>query len=165
MSVLKTLAIAAVAVGVMGSTAMAADLMSTPPPPQVMTSGWDSYAGVDGSVFTGPGVQGDVFVGTNVTLSESFLIGGEASIGVYNLLPGLGIEVTGALRGGFMVSDAVLVYGKLGGALDFGAGAGTRVFVGAGAEFKVSDDMSIRAEGTVDNGGQLQATIGALRHF
>jgi opacity protein-like surface antigen len=73
--------------------------------------------------------------------------------------------VTGALRGGFIASDSVLIYGKLGGAVDFGAGAGTRVFVGAGAEFKVSDNMAIRAEGTVDNGGVLQATIGALWHF
>jgi opacity protein-like surface antigen len=163
---LKTLALAVVAAGCMGTTAMAADLMQTPEPADVMTSGWDGgYIGVDGSVFTGPGVQVDVFAGGNMTVAESFLIGGEASIGVYNLLPGLGLEVTGALRGGFVVSDTVLVYGKLGGAIDFGAGAGTRVFVGGGAEFKVSDSMAIRAEGTIDNGGILTATIGALWHF
>ena len=163
---LNKLVFAAVAVGFMGSTAMAADMMQPPPPQAMMTSGWDGpYVGVDGSVFTGPGVQGDVFAGVNMTVAESFLIGGEGSIGVYNLLPGLGVEVTGALRGGFIASDSVLIYGKLGGAVDFGAGAGTRVFVGAGAEFKVSDNMAIRAEGTVDNGGVLQATIGALWHF
>lgn len=164
---LKILAVAAVAVGVMGSTAMAADLMQPPPPAAVMTSGWDGgYIGVDGAIFTPPtGLQADVFAGGNMTVSESFLIGAEASIGTYTLLPGFGIEVSGSLRAGFIASDAVLIYGKLGGAVDFGAGAGTRVFVGAGAEFKVSDNMAIRAEGTIDNGGQMQATIGALWHF
>lgn len=164
---LNKLVLAAVAVGFMGTSAMAADMMMAPPAPEaVMTSGWDGpYIGVDGSVFTGPGVQADVFAGVNMTVAESFLIGGEGSIGVYNLLPGLGVEVTGALRGGFIASDSVLIYGKLGGAVDFGASPGTRLFVGAGAEFKVSDNMAIRAEGTVDNGGILQATIGALWHF
>src|SRR3569833_4056719 len=100
---LNKLVLAAVAVGFMGSTAMAADMMLPPPPQSMMTSGRDGpYVGVDGSVFTGPGVQGDVFAGVNMTVAESFLIGGEGSIGVYNLLPGLGVEVTGALRGGFI---------------------------------------------------------------
>lgn len=164
---LNKIVLAAIAVGFMGTTAMAADLMQPPPPAAVMTSGWDGgYIGVDGAIFTPPtGLQGDIFAGANMTVAESFLIGGEASIGAYTLLPGLGIEVSGSLRGGFIASDAVLIYGKLGGAIDFGAGAGTRVFVGAGAEFKVSDNMAIRAEGTIDNGGQLQGTIGALWHF
>ena len=163
---LNKIVLAAVAVGFMGTTAMAADLMQPPPPAVVMTSGWDGgYVGVDGSVFTGPGLQGDIFVGGNMTVAESFLIGGEASIGAYTLLPGLGIEVSGSLRGGFIASDAVLIYGKLGGAVDFGASPGTRVFVGGGAEFKVSDNMAVRAEGTIDNGGILTATIGALWHF
>jgi len=165
---LNKIVLAAVAVGFMGTTAMAADMMMEPPAPAaMMTSGWDGgYIGVDGSIFTPPtGLQGDIFAGANMTVAESFLIGGEASIGAYTLLPGLGIEVSGSLRGGFIASDAVLIYGKLGGAIDFGAGAGTRVFVGAGAEFKVSDNMAIRAEGTIDNGGQIQGTIGALWHF
>jgi opacity protein-like surface antigen len=164
---LNKIVLAAVAVGFMGTTAMAADMMQPPPPDAMMTSGWDGgYIGVDGAIFTPPtGVQADIFAGVNMTVAESFLIGGEASIGAYNLLPGLGIEVSGSLRGGFIASDSVLIYGKLGGALDFGAGAGTRVFVGGGAEFKVSDNMAIRAEGTIDNGGQIQGTIGALWHF
>ena len=166
-TMLKKLALAAVAVGLMGTTAMAADLMQPPPPAAMMTSGWDGgYVGVDGSFYVNPAaIQGDVFAGYNMTVSESFLIGGEASIGAYNLLPGLGIEVSGSLRGGFIAGDSVLIYGKLGAAADFGAGAGTRVFIGGGAEFKASDNMSIRAEATIDNGGSVGATIGALWHF
>ena len=165
MSFLKTLAVAAVAVAGMGTAAMAADMVMAPPPPAaVMASGWDGgYIGVDAGVYTPPtGVQGDVFAGVNMTVSESFLIGAEASVGIYNNLPGLGVELTGSVRGGFIVSDAVLLYGKLGGAYDF---PGTRIFVGGGAEFKVMDSMTIRAEGTIDTTGQVMGTIGALWHF
>jgi len=162
MNTLKVLAVAAAATFGMGTAAMAADLV-VPGPAAVMTSGWDGgYIGVDGSVYTGPGVQADVFAGANFTVSESFLIGAEASLGIYNNLPGLGVELSGSVRGGFIVSDSVLLYGKLGGAFDF---PGTRVFIGGGAEFKVSDSMAIRVEGTADNTGTLQATVGALWHF
>ena len=94
-----------------------------------------------------------------------FLIGGEVGIGAYNNLPGLGIDLYGAVRGGVVVGDSTLIYGKLGVKGKFGAGSSTRAFIGGGAEFKVSDGMSIRAEGTLDSAGSIGATIGALWHF
>jgi len=163
---LKTLVLATVAAGCMGSTAMAADLMQPPAPEAVMTSGWDgAYVGGTLNYYTSNFVAGDLVFGGNFTVSEQFLIGAEAGVGGWFGLGGggTGIEAYVAGRAGFLPTDSVLLYGTLG-AKWFSVPPSV-FYAGIGAEFKATDNVSIRGEIDRFNTGVWQATAGAFWHF
>ncbi|MEO6179374.1 MAG: hypothetical protein ABIP15_06355 [Devosia sp.] len=159
------LAVAAVILGSMSTAAMAADLIvDVPTPDEVMTSGWDgAYIGVQGGIYTGPAIGSDIFVGANMTVSESFLIGAEVGIGTFYTFPGIGFDIYGDVRGGVIVGDNALIYGLVGAEFDVPGGA--TLFAGVGAEVKVTDDVSIRGQGLVYSDGTLGAQAGVLFHF
>jgi opacity protein-like surface antigen len=115
------------------------------------TSGWDGpYAGI-GVIFetaaAGPaetvlGLQG--VLGANATM-DSFLVGGEVYImPFWSSINGLGASIGAEARAGFLASEAVLLYGALGGEID--NGGNTFGTVGGGVEFMVSDGMSLDLE-------------------
>jgi len=163
---LKKLALAAVAAGCMGSTAMAADLMQPPPPAQVMTSGWDGgYIGGTFNYYTSNFIAGDVVFGGNLTVSEQFLIGAEAGFGGWVGLGGggTGLEAYIGARAGFLPVDNVLLYGTIG-AKWFSVPPSV-FYAGVGAEFKATDNVSIRGEIDRFNTGVWQGTVGAFWHF
>jgi len=164
MGMFNKLAVAAVILGSMSTAAMAADLVvDVPTPDEVMTSGWDGgYVGIQGGVYTGPAVGTDIFVGGNMTVSESFLIGAEVGVGAF-LAPGLGFDIYGDIRGGFIVGDNALIYGLVG--AEFDAPGGAALFAGLGAEVKVTDSVSIRGQGLAYSDGTLGAQAGVLFHF
>lgn len=157
---LKKLVLAAAAAGCMGSTAMAADLMQPPPMSDPVVSGWDGfYAGLtgalwfQGTVYPGVGVR----VGGNYT-SGDFLIGLQSDLRYYPTSGNLGLEL--AARGGVILNDTAVVYGKLGvGGLSNGS---RYIPIGVGVEFKVSDSVSVDLSADYLAGSGFSATqVGA----
>ena len=160
---LKTLVLATVAAGCMGSVAIAADMMQPPPPEAVMTSGWDgAYIGGTVSGYSSGFVGGDLVFGGNFTVSEQFLIGAEAGVGGW-IGGGSGLDAYVAGRAGFLPTDNVLLYGALG-AKWFSVPPSV-FYAGLGVEFKATDNVSVRGEIDRFNTGVWQVTAGAFWHF
>lgn len=166
---------AAVALFAISSSAFAADLMiDTPIGDAPMASGSldGVYLGIFGTTYpnAGPAEYGiGVELGYNFTAAESFLLGVEAS-GVF-YPTGYDPEVWLKGKAGFTAdSFAIYGFGEIGGY--FGAPFTPQYGVGAGAEFLVTDSISIAAEvglredlGVALTTNNLHAQIGARFHF
>lgn len=179
---LRKLALAAAAVAVTGSAAMAADLyVPETPAPIVEASGVGFeglYAGVQLGGYT---YDGDSQIAIGGVIGYNFaadplLLGIELQGNYYvesdNLSEAADILALGKI--GFVATESVALYATGGvgyvweNAADYGQYA-----LGVGAEFLVSDDMSIRADilgiGFDDGNDELfdaaRATVGVLWHF
>ncbi len=156
MNLVKTMTLAAIAVGCMGTTAMAADLMQPPPMSDPVVSGWDGfYAGLTGAAW----FQGTVYPGLGVRLggnwtSGSVLFGVQGDVRYYLNSGNFGGELAGRL--GYILNDTAVIYGKLGvGGLSNGS---RYIPIGAGVEFKVTDSMSVDLTGEYLAGSGFSAT-------
>ena len=169
MRLTKTLAFAAALTASMGSAAMAADLLMEPPPApdEIMTSGWDGiYVGGSVGYYDSSYVNFDAVIGGNLTIAESFLLGVEVGGGPYVDVGGGGGDgfegyISG--RAGVILGEALLLYG-VGGYIVFDGG-GDNIFGGAGAEFKIADQASLRVQGVMYDGGVINVSTGAFWHF
>lgn len=131
------------------------------------------YAGLYGVGRTSP-VQGDQLgVGVNAGVNLAFdfyLVGAEVAV---EGLTGDSSNTSYAdvlARGGLLVTDDVLVYAAAGYGVDTGAPAETDILLGAGAEFAVTDNVSLRAQylhgfPVIGENGKDQVTFGANFHF
>lgn len=135
---------------------------------------WEGfYGGAFGAFQRGaPGDQwgGGVVVGANIQ-NDFYLLGAEAAL--LGLTSNVSSNVYGQLlgRGGLVLTDPVLVYGAVGVGSDFAAVTNTNLLVGGGAEFAVTDSMSLRAQylygiPLTNTSTQVnQFTLGANFHF
>ena len=142
---LKKLALAAIAVGCMGTAAMAADLVvETPTAPPVVDNNftWDgAYIGAFLQGRTAPAAFGlGVDFGVNALMSN-FVIGGELEL-VAATGPNFSGQATAHFGG--LINDSAMLYAY--------TGLGTRtptswyVPLGVGVEFAVASNMGIKAE-------------------
>lgn len=138
-----------------GATA-AADPVITPDPMINYASpgfNWDGFyagAGIGGAALT-DGTYAtrtldlQAVGGYNYTASD-FLIGIKGAIGPYwSAAGGRDVVVSGELRGGVLITPQTLLYGSAG-ARYYLRGAALYGFVGAGAEFAVTDNISMDFE-------------------
>ncbi|MCD7060896.1 outer membrane protein [Pelagibacterium xiamenense] len=186
MNSLKKVAIAALLSTTAFSGALAADAITTPPPPvasvPVMDDGgfdWDGfYAGASvGGIYDIDeettnwtlGAQ----AGVNATF-DFFLVGAEVAIdGVFP--EGDDAHAYGSIlgRGGVVITDEMLAYAAVGYGSDFDAdaGAGNHILAGGGLEFAVTDDVTLRGQylygwGQDDADSDIHKfTVGANFHF
>ncbi|HEY8596527.1 MAG TPA: porin family protein [Devosiaceae bacterium] len=164
------------------SHANAADLLNVPtsgnqdlPIADQATNQFDwtgFYAGVYG---LGQWQNSNVDYGLGLVLgynvqSGFYLLGAEA--GIAGLTDGSGSSAYGQVlgRGGIVVTDQTLLYGALGYGTDFGSPVNDHALVGAGLEYAVSDNMSVRAQylygfPVSGNDPMQQVTLGANFHF
>ena len=169
MRLTKSLAFAAALVASMGSAAMAADLLMEPPPApdEIITSGWDGiYVGGTVGYYDTGYVNFNAVIGGNLTVAESFLLGIEVGGGPYvDVGGGFGNGFEGYVSGraGFLLGDAALLYGVAGYIVY--DGGGDALFGGAGAEFKVADEASLRIQGVLYDGGAINVSTGLFWHF
>lgn len=86
----------------------------------------------------------DGIVGVNAQLEGDFVVGAEVALSgwISDAPAGPGLSASGEVRGGFLVTPDVLLYGSAG-AMHFISGGATYLQVGAGAEFAVADNMSL----------------------
>jgi outer membrane immunogenic protein len=131
------------------------------------------YAGLYGAGRTSP-VQGDQFgVGVNAGINLAFdfyLVGAEVALEGLTGDQGDTSYADVLARGGLLVTDDVLVYAAAGYGVDTGAPDETDFLLGAGAEFAVTDNVSIRAQylhgfPVTGENGKDQVTFGANFHF
>jgi outer membrane immunogenic protein len=108
-------------------------------------------------------------VGANITF-DFYLVGAEVSF--KGLTGGAGgTSYADVLaRGGLMVTDEVLLYAAGGYGIDTGAPVESDLLLGAGAEFAMTDNVSLRAQylhGFPVSGGndKNQVSLGANFHF
>jgi len=150
MSPISKIALGALASVLLGSTAMAADLMAPPPVEAAMTSDWTGgYIGLQGSAIRDSSAVTsaaiDVVLGADFQ-TDMFLVGGRIWAGYTSAVSGgtgsnwdYGVEG----RAGF-VADSALVYGALG---DQSYAGGINYWTaGVGVEFKLGDNASIDLE-------------------
>lgn len=89
----------------------------------------------------------DGIVGFNWQAHDSFVVGAEAWLsGWRSNLDFSGISGGSEIRAGFLVTPALLAYASLGGMHFFQDGGATYAQLGLGAEYAVSDDISIDLE-------------------
>lgn len=166
---IKTVSLAAAIVSFTGSATMAADLLMEPPPApeEIMTSGWDGiYIGGTVGYYVSEYVNLDAVIGGNFTVAESFLLGFEVGGGPYFDVGGgggNGFEGYVAGRAGVIAGDSALLYGVLG--YEVYTWGGTGFFGGAGAEFMVADQTSLRVQGVMYQGGDINVSTGVFLHF
>lgn len=127
-------------------------------PPQVIvddeaiamaTSLWDGvYAGVSANYLVGGGfayASARGIVGVNMTL-EQFVVGAEGFISYESELPIPNANtfwvLGGEVRGGFLATETVLVYGSLGAEVDI-TNSLTFATTGVGVEVMVADNVSL----------------------
>jgi outer membrane immunogenic protein len=131
------------------------------------------YAGLYGTGRTSP-MQGDqvgVGVGVGVNLAFDFyLVGAEVTLEGLTGDEGDTSYADLLARGGLLVTDDVLVYAAAGYGVDTGAPDETDFLLGAGAEFAVTDSLSLRAQylhgfPVTGENGKDQVTFGANFHF
>lgn len=164
---MKTIfAAAAAAVALVVTPVVAADAPMMMVDEQAMsyaTSNWDGvYAGVQGGYdLDGYGVVQGV-LGANFTATDSILLGVEGAFGPYIDGGGIdGFEGYVAGRAGFL-ADPALIYliggmSLVDGDVDW--------LAGAGAEFMVTDSVSLRGQVLNYGGDFMQVTGGVLWHF
>ncbi len=184
----RSLTLGVAAAALLSSGAMAADLIiPTTPEPIYESAGfsWDGlYAGVEAGGLFGDdvtqGVLGGV-VGVNFTVADPIIVGLELQgdyvfenedddVGDAGLFLALG-------RVGAVVTDQVLVYAAGGFGVTAIDGDTTGVYaLGAGVEFAVADNVSVRGEvlglGSFDDDDDnddffqsAKATVGVFYHF
>jgi outer membrane immunogenic protein len=129
---------------------MAADLIVDIPDEEAvaLSSQWDgAYAGIGGIAYaagsTGVGFQG--ILGANATVADNFILGGEIYAGPsLDSVNGFYFVGGAEVRGGFLVTEDVLIYGALG----FEADTSTDVYgtIGGGVEFAVAEDLTLDVE-------------------
>lgn len=162
----KHFALAAVALAIGTAPVLAAD-----PPGLVLvddtpsaTSAWDGfYAGVLTGIWNGNNfyLLGGASLGANFTVAPGFVLGIEGRGAIYSD-GDLGGDVTGRLGGTF---DQVLLYADGGVGIRDGA---PHLFVGAGAELALMDNLSLdgRAEFVTGAGfNAIRATAALNFHF
>ncbi|HTJ58811.1 MAG TPA: hypothetical protein VL418_14770 [Devosiaceae bacterium] len=131
------------------------------------------YAGVYGSYSHGA-VSGDqtglgIDAGVNVTFNY-VLAGAEVSVeGLQGGAGGTG-SVKGIGRAGLLVTDNALLYGAAGYGIDAGPDNQGDALVGAGLEYAITDNMSVRGQylhGFPASGADSknEITLGAQFHF
>ena len=191
----RSLSLGVAAVALLSSGAMAADLIiPTTPQPIYESAGfsWDGlYAGVEaGGVFNSNNVNGGVgalnanttngliggVVGVNFTVADPIIVGIELQ-GDYVFGNGQDSGLFLALaRVGAVVTDQVLIYAAGGvGAINTNGVSDGVYALGAGVEFAVTDNVSVRGEvlglGDFTNQANNQffdsakATVGVFYHF
>lgn len=163
MRTLKIALTATVAAAALSSTAMAADLIIDAPP-AVYDEAPASY-GLDGP-YAGVYLLGDshtssfgagVVLGANF-INDYFLLGIEGDVNV-TTAPDWNGQVVG--KAGFAVSEGAAIYGLAG--FGYGTHAGTYIPVGIGAEFMMSDNLSLKAQGEYHwNGGAHDSVVGKI---
>lgn len=149
---MKTKTIAAVAAaGAMAfanTNAMAADVMMPATTVAAVTTpafSWSGpYIGAYGGYWFCCGPMLGVLGGYNHQVGDSFLVGFDASVGLWDF-PTVSVESYFLARAGVILGERVLLYGGLGGAYD-----GTLVTAGsAGVEVAVGDSFTVRGEALV----------------
>jgi outer membrane immunogenic protein len=131
------------------------------------------YAGVYGVARNEEGSDtafgGALTLGANASF-QFVLLGAEVS--VQGLLADGDSTAYGQLlgRAGFFVTDDVMVYAAAGYGLDLGTPAEDEFLLGAGVEFAVTDDVSLRGQylrglPTDGGGASNQFSLGANFHF
>lgn len=175
---------AAAGLSLLAGTALAADLTIPADVVPVVDNGFDwegAYVGVEGGVnyfdseYNYPAVGG--FVGINFLVSESILLGLEASLGVITDDSDVWGELFAFGRAGVLVTPDVLLYGI--------GGVGYEWYIedpdyytepayqlGGGIELAVADSVTVRGQLTgygYFNGDDLfeaaRATVGVAFHF
>lgn len=105
---------------------------------------WDGfYAGVYGGAapFEGPTWNGGIFTGVNVTI-DSILLGAEAQVGAAVDGDSFGLDALMLTRGGMTFGNAA-VFALAGAGFNQGVAS---YAVGAGAEYAMTDYLSLRAD-------------------
>ncbi|NOZ31566.1 MAG: hypothetical protein GXP01_00515 [Alphaproteobacteria bacterium] len=152
MRIVRTLLLGTVVGVLAGGSAISAEILGDQPEAYSSDFDWNGvYVGIGasvGSFVPGPVDAGfvDVIIGANVTNGD-FLIGGEVWVG--GVVPITGFfgatsQLGGEVRAGVLVSDGALIYAGLGGVIF--DGGGQYATVGLGAEFVVSDNMTLDLE-------------------
>lgn len=178
---LRKLALAAAALAMTGSAAMAADLYvpETPYLPESTGFSWDGlYAGAGiGGYFVADAetvAQISGVFGVNAIVADPFLIGAEleANYNFENDDYYSWYEVWLKARAGMLVTPDVLIYGVAGVGLwayDTEDDNGTQAGLGLGIEAAVSDSISVRGEalyvGYGDDSSGVWAKASILFHF
>jgi len=144
MRTLKIALLATVASAALSSATMAADLIIDPAPVIDNSYGFDwegPYAGLWVGGITGPAVFAlGADLGVNALLDSSILAGVEGNVSWESNSTW---SVQGHGRLGF-VADQAVIYGLAG--IGWNSGSGTYIPVGAGVEFGVADNLSLKAE-------------------
>jgi outer membrane immunogenic protein len=182
MRIWRGIAGAGIALSLMSGAAVAADAIVVPVATEAEVPLYDDdtvfdwngfYAGVYGVGQMSP-VGGAQFglgldLGFNAQF-DYFLIGGEVAL--HGLTGGTVDTVYGQVigRAGVVITDEVLLYAAAGYGNDFGAPVEDDFLLGGGAEFAVTDNVSLRAQylhGFPISGGnpKEQVTLGAQFHF
>jgi opacity protein-like surface antigen len=168
MRTLKIALLATVAAAAFTSTAMAADLI-VDAPPAIYDEAPASY-GLDGP-YAGVYLLGDshtssfgagVVLGANF-VNDYFLLGIEGDLSVTTVPDWYG-QVVG--KAGFAISEGAAIYGLAG--FGYGTHAGAYIPVGLGAEFMMTDSLSLKAQGEYHwqaGGDSLVGKIGLNFHF
>lgn len=159
MNSFKKVALAALLSTTAFSGALAADAVTTAPPPiasiPVVDQGgfdWDGfYAGASvGGIYDISAEETDWTLGGQVGVNTSFdffLLGAEVAIdGVFDDETYAYGSALG--RGGVVITDEMLAYAAVGYGSDFSAnnGVGDHILAGGGLEFAVTDDVSLRGQ-------------------
>lgn len=169
MRTLKIALLATVATAALSSATLAADLIidSGPVYTAPMSYGLDGpYAGIYvlGDSHTSSFGAG-VVLGANFA-TDGFLLGIEGDVAV-TTTPDFFGQVVG--KAGFMAGDSAAIYGLAGAGWDTTVGGGFYVPVGIGAEFLISDGLSLKAQGEYHwtNGGtdRIAGKVGLNWHF
>jgi outer membrane immunogenic protein len=186
----RSLSLGVAAVALLSSGAMAADLIiPTTPQPIYESAGfsWDGlYAGVEaGGLFTNDGLGNNVtqglvgaVVGVNFTVADPIVLGVELQ-GDYVFASNAGNDDAGLFLAlghvGAVVTDQVLVYAAGGFGATTSNGTSNGVYaLGAGVDFAVTDNVSVRGEilglGNFDDTNNdffdsAKATVGVFYHF
>jgi outer membrane immunogenic protein len=166
---------------VLASGAQAADLL-LPAPAEVIVNdiafGLEGpYVGLQGgATFDNGGAAGliGVVAGVNFAASDAIFLGAEVELNANSPYFGsLAVDALVSGKIGAMVTDDVAVYAKGGiGALSTVIGGAGVYQIGAGVEFAVTDDVSLRGElmyyddfSGVNLAAGGKATVGVLFHF
>lgn len=161
MRTLKIALLATVAAAGFSSTAMAADLIIDAPP--VMYEEPASY-GLDGP-YAGVYILGDshtssfgagVVLGANF-VNDGFLLGIEGDLAVTSNPDWYG-QVVG--KAGFAVDDSVAIYGLAG--IGYSTHDDFYVPVGLGAEFMMTESISLKAQGEYHFDGAHDSLVGKV---
>jgi len=178
MKTLKSLALAAAATAALTGAASATDLMMSETPamtPAMAADGFDWQGFYDGIYGGGFDLTGGAFgivggwIGYNFMLGDRWVAGVEAD-GLYYLNGSGGWEVFANARLGYLVTDDVLLY-KIAGIGRY-SGGDILYQLGVGAEFAVTDNVTVRAQvaghqaiGAPFSTGYVVGTLGAALHL
>lgn len=163
------------------TNAFASDLISYPtstagelPVHDTKPFDWSGfYAGLYGVAQNSSTDGGQYGLGINLganTTFDFYLVGAEVALQGLNGDSGGATSADILARGGLLVNDDVLVYAAAGYGADTSGTADSNFLLGAGAEFAVTDNVSLRAQylhGFQASGGNEtnQVSLGANFHF